>query len=217
MNASKAALNTKRKLPKGRHPLTRAAVATSQRARMLEALAQAVAEKGYAATTVADVVERAWVSRKTFYEMFPDKEACFLAAYDDGREFLLQRIREALHDIPVADWRARAQLSVQAYLKALAERPAAAWTYSIEVFAAGPKALARHAQIMQHWVAQWRGLQRSARLTKPANGEGGELRLRALVGGIEELVRECLRTRGAARLPDMAAPIASIAIAAIGG
>ncbi len=210
-------MRSKRRLPKGRHPLTREVVAASQRARMLEAMAQAVAQKGYAAATVADVVERAWVSRKTFYEMFPDKEACFLAAYDDGREFLLRQIREALRDIPEGDWRNRAEVSVQAYLKALAEHPDAAWTYSIEVFAAGSKALERHAQVMQHWVTQWRRLQQSARLTKPALGDGGELRLRALVGGIEELVRECLRSRGAKNLPELATPIASIAIAAIAG
>ncbi|MGH8530063.1 MAG: TetR/AcrR family transcriptional regulator [Nevskiales bacterium] len=217
MIASRAALRARQRLPKGRHPLTRQAVASSQRARLLAAMAQTVAEKGFAATTVADVVERAWVSRKTFYEMFPDKEACFLAAYDDGREFLLLRIRDALQDLPEGDWRARAKRSVQAYLEALAERPEAAWTYSIEVFAAGSKALERHAQIMQHWVTQWRRLQQSARLTKPATSEHGELRLRALVGGIEELVRECLRSRGAKHLPALAAPIAVIAVAAIGG
>src|SRR5882724_3806888 len=65
------------RLPSGRHGLAREAVVASQRGRLLDAMAEVVAEKGYQATTVADVVERAGVSRRTFYEQFPDREACF--------------------------------------------------------------------------------------------------------------------------------------------
>src|SRR5215218_10272373 len=54
-----------RTLPRGPHQLAREVVAASQRGRMIEAMAEAVAEKGYPATTVADVVSRAGVSRKT--------------------------------------------------------------------------------------------------------------------------------------------------------
>jgi AcrR family transcriptional regulator len=198
------------KLPKGRHPLTRQAVAASQRARMLDALALAVAEKGYAVTSVADVVERAWVSRRTFYEIFPDKEACFLAAYDEGKEYLLGSIREALRGLPEKDWRARSSASIRAYLRALAARPAAAWAFSIEVFGAGSKALARHAAIIERWVAQWRRLRQ---LAKPGRASASEdARLRVLVGGIEELVRECLRTRGAGHLEELAPSISAIAV-----
>src|SRR5207245_1599883 len=116
-----------------------------------------------AETSVADVVEGAWVSRKTFYEMFPDKEACFLAAYDEGREYLRERIRAALKGLPEKDWRGRARVSIEAYLEALAARPAAAWAFSIEVFGAGSRALARHSEIIASWVAQWRRLRQLAR------------------------------------------------------
>src|SRR3954454_2857364 len=88
-------LESPRELPRGPHRLTREAVMASQRGRMLDAMAQAVAEKGYAATTVADVIAGAGVSRKTFYEQFRDKEDCFLAAYDTGVELLLGALREA--------------------------------------------------------------------------------------------------------------------------
>src|SRR5207253_2083261 len=57
-------------------------------------------ERGYPATTVADVVERAGVSRRTFYEQFADKEACFLAAYDVGLTAVLGRIKEAVEGVP---------------------------------------------------------------------------------------------------------------------
>src|SRR5690242_3020391 len=77
-----------------RHRTAREAVMASQRGRVLEAMVKAVAEKGYAATTIADVVARAGVSRRTFYEQFRDKEACFLAAFDTGVAFVRTRIEE---------------------------------------------------------------------------------------------------------------------------
>ena len=55
-------------------------------------MADAVAENGYAATTIADVVSRAGVSRKTFYEHFDGKQECFLALYDAGIAFLQTRV-----------------------------------------------------------------------------------------------------------------------------
>ena len=64
-------------LPRGRHGFTRAEVVASQRARMLDAMARAVAEHGYANTSVRDVITLAGVSRETFYEHFADKAACF--------------------------------------------------------------------------------------------------------------------------------------------
>src|SRR3954452_16599761 len=94
-------------LPSGRHRLTREAVEESQRGRLLFSVAQAVAEKGYAATTVADVVERASVSRRTFYEQFDSMEDCFLAAFNMGVEIVLGRLAEAAELIAADDWRAR--------------------------------------------------------------------------------------------------------------
>jgi AcrR family transcriptional regulator len=83
-------------LPRGRHAAPRAVVRSTQRARMLEAMVVAVADKGFARVAVADVVERAGVSRKTFYEQFANKEECFLAAYDAGVDGLMGAIDEAL-------------------------------------------------------------------------------------------------------------------------
>jgi AcrR family transcriptional regulator len=68
--------------PEGGWDGSRAAVWANQRARMLDAMARAVATKGYARVSVADVVQLAGVSRRTFYEQFRDKEDCFLVAYD---------------------------------------------------------------------------------------------------------------------------------------
>jgi AcrR family transcriptional regulator len=84
-----------RVLPRGPHRLAREVVDASQRGRLLDAMAHAVAEKGFGAVSVADVIARAGVSRKTFYVYFRDKLDCFLAAYDVGVEVLLATVREA--------------------------------------------------------------------------------------------------------------------------
>jgi AcrR family transcriptional regulator len=122
----------------------------SQRGRMLEAMAEAVAEKGYPATTVADVIGRAGVSRKTFYEQFRDKEDCFLAAYDTGVELLLDALRGAGSD--EEDLLERARKRTRAYLETLASEPAFARTFMIEVAAAGPAALARRDAVHERFA-----------------------------------------------------------------
>lgn len=70
-----------RRLPRGIASLPQDVVVLSQRARLVEATAHVVAEKGYAAATVADIIGRAGVSRATFYELYSDKEDCFLSCF----------------------------------------------------------------------------------------------------------------------------------------
>jgi len=126
-------------LPRGPHRLARDEVLASQRGRLLDAIAEAVAAKGYGATSVADVIERAGVSRRTFYEHFRDKEACFLAAYDTGVEILMATMRQG---DPIG-----------AYLGTLSAEPAFARTFLIEIAAAGPHALARRREVHDAFAA----------------------------------------------------------------
>src|SRR2546426_10159859 len=86
-------------LPRGRHSLSREQVRASQRARMLRAMVDAVAQKGYASTSVADVIGGARASRETFYEHFANKQDCFLAAYDEA----VHRLREAVQGAAAAE------------------------------------------------------------------------------------------------------------------
>jgi AcrR family transcriptional regulator len=92
-----------------------------QRARLLEAMVRAVAEKGYEQATVADAVRLARVSRGTFYELFESKEACLLAAYRVGNEVLEERIDAAIR--AAGDWREELRLGLRTYLHALDEDP----------------------------------------------------------------------------------------------
>src|SRR3954465_4697871 len=134
-----------RPLPRGPHNLARDDVRASQRQRMLDAMAVTVADKGYAATTVGDVVSGAGVSRKTFYEHFADKEECFLAAWDAGVQILFDAILAARDT--GSDPIGRMRAGLRAYLEKLAAEPAFARSFFIEVVAAGPRAEARRAEV----------------------------------------------------------------------
>jgi AcrR family transcriptional regulator len=129
-------------LPGGRHGLSPEVVASSQRQRLLFAMIEAVADNGYAATRVADVTARAGVSGKTFYEQYADKEACFLAAYDDALVTLLSATSEA-YEAADGSWPERVHAGMLALLELLRARPAAAKTCIVEVLAGGPRAIAR--------------------------------------------------------------------------
>lgn len=179
-----------RQLRPGRQPgISRDEVRASQRARLLEAVALAVIDKSYAATTVADVVRLSGVSRKTFYEHFSGTEDCFVAAYEAGRQRLFARVRAAVEPLPKHAWQARIEASLDAYLAQMDAEPAAAWVFSIEVMGAGKAALAARSAVLEHWIRQWRGL---ARIAQPHAVPSDETLL-ALVGGIEELVRAGLQ------------------------
>ena len=203
-------------MPSGRHGLTREAVAESQRGRLLFAMAEAVAEEGYAATSVSDVVERAAVSRRTFYELFPDKEACFLAAYDTGVEVILGQIRRDVGALPAVGWRERARTAVETYMRVLAGEPAFAWATHVEILAAGRRALERRAAILGVFTEVWR------RFHEVARAEDATLRVlpedayRTLTGGLEELVRDRLRTQGAQSLPAYAEAVLHAALSLLG-
>ena len=153
-------------------------------------MAEAVASRGYASATVADVVERAGVSRKTFYEHFSDKEECFLAAYDAGVEVVLAAIRDARG----ADetWPGRLRARVRAYLETLAAEPAFTRTFMIEVFAAGEAALERRARVLDRFAGLLRELHEQARRDVPELPEVPDLVFAASVGAVNELVTACV-------------------------
>ncbi len=204
------------RLPSGRHGLTREAVAASQRARLIDAMAHIVAEKGYGATTVADVVERAGVSRRTFYEQFADKEASFLAAYDAGLAAVLAHIRQAAEADADAGWRERARSGVEAFLALLASEPAFARALQVEILTAGPAALDRRAGMLTMFSGVWRNVHERARAEDPALPPLPDEVFTTLAAGLEELVRDCIRTRGPAEVPDLADPILRTVFAIFG-
>lgn len=205
----------RRPLPRGPHGLTREHVQSSQRTRLLDAMAEVVARKGYPAVTVGDVVGGARVSRKTFYEHFSGKEECFLAAYDAGAELLLERLEaaEAGHQ----DWAGRMRAGVRAYLRTLAERPAFARTFLLEITAAGARALDRRAEVHRRFASRLVRLQCEARAERPELPPLPDPVALALVGGVAELVSERVRLGRTAELPELEPALLHLHAAVLGG
>jgi AcrR family transcriptional regulator len=154
----------------------------SQRARLLEAMVRAVAEKGYEAATVADAVRLARVSRGTFYEQFASKEACLLAAFQAGYEVLEQRIGEAVRGAP--NWREELRLGFRAYLRTLESDPLFARMYLIEAHVVA----AEREQVLQRFAARYaRTFAKSGRAVPPQEA------LFVLAVGVHELASSRVR------------------------
>lgn len=185
-------------LPGGHHGLSADEVAASQRQRIVAAMRAAVEEQGYADTSVADVIKRAGVSRKTFYAQFVDKEDCFLAIYGEQMERLHALARDAFD--AQDEWVPALRAGLAALLNALAYEPAVARTCFVDVLAAGPRAAeARNAAMGE--------LERILELGGPAgDGETAD-RPRALgmsmVGGLGEVLYQQVVAGEAERLPAM--------------
>lgn len=155
---------------------------------MLDAVVAAVAEKGFAEMTVADVVARAGVSRRTFYEHFEDKLDCFLSAYVVHADMLLADVEASLAQ---AAGGARLRAGLHGYLTHLAARPLFARVLTIDILGAGPRALEVRELYRERFAANWRSV------------SGDEDVLRALVGGIAELVQARILAGEADSLPEL--------------
>ena len=203
-------------LPRGRYAAPRPVVREAQRARMLSAMVQAVGDKGYARVAVADVIERAGVSRKTFYEQFANKDDCFLAAYDASVDELLAKIDDALEAI-APDWFAAHRAAVETYLDTLAGGPAFAKALLIEVLGAGPEALSRRAAVEQRFAEQLENVHRRARQDIPEIPEVPPHTFLAAVGAVNELVTAHVLEHGAQTLPELADAIVDVQLALLVG
>ena len=211
-----AAPNVLRVLPKGRNAAAREVVWESQHLRMLEALAAAVAENGYGPTAVADVIARAGVSRKTFYEHFANKEDCFLAAYDAGVDALLGAIDDAVN-AAAPDWLEAARAGLSVYLHVMAANPDFARTYMIEVNAAGPAAAERRAAVHERFAEQMARGHRLALSDLPELTPPAPYVYRACVGAVNELVTAHIRAFGPERLPELLPVLLDVHLSLLSG
>ena len=172
-------------------------VARSQRERLLEAAVRVVAAKGYGAMTIGDLTKRAGVSRTTFYELFDDKEQCFLAAYDNAVGVLVRRVMAA-YEVP-GEWPERAAAGLAALLEVLAEEPELARLSLVDIGNAAPAAQRRYRAAVQRltplfeegrdYAPGGRGL--------PANTS------RMAIGGVTGLIADELVAGRAERLPQL--------------
>jgi AcrR family transcriptional regulator/DNA-binding MarR family transcriptional regulator len=117
-----------------------------QRTRILEAMAEMTVEWGAGAVTVSHVVARAGVSRRTFYEMFPDREACLLAAFDLGVERARARVGPAY--TAQARWRDGIRVGLATFLSFLEDEPALGRLCVVHSLGGGADVLSRRAEVL---------------------------------------------------------------------
>lgn len=175
--SAKGGATRARKQP-GATRLGRNHVSQIQRARMITAMVDVASERGLANATVAHVVARSGVSRRTFYEMFNDREDCFLAALDEGVALGWQYVREAYD--PARKWRERIRSALVAVLEFLEAEPALGRVCVVETLGAGPAVLERRRAIIAQLTAvvdEGRREGRASATLPPLTAEG-------VVGGV---------------------------------
>ncbi len=182
--------------------------ATDHRRRLLEAMGRCVAAKGYAETTIADVVGEAAVSRRTFYEHFPNKSDCLIALYEAASHQALKVLRSAID--PTAPWQAQIELALSAYLGCVGANPVLLRTLFIEILGMGPAGLAARRRINQHLANFMLQVTGSDATTTPLTPEMAM----AVVGGINELVLQCMERNEVGQLQALVGPASQLVRAA---
>jgi AcrR family transcriptional regulator len=177
-------------LPRGRHKIPREEVRASQRDRLLRAMAEIVSAEGYEAATVPKVVAAARVSTNAFYELFPDKTACFIALCDHGSEDLFaEMVRFA--DEP--DWLTSLDRGLDMYLRWWRDRAALTRAYLVELPAAGRRAIEFRASQQERFAAVTRYLADWARRDDPSLPPISEVALAVAVDAPTEVVSREVR------------------------
>jgi AcrR family transcriptional regulator len=191
-------------LPRGRHRLPSEQVSDDQRRRILRAMVAVVAEQGFAATTVAEVVRRAKVSRTSFYAQFADREACFVAAIAAGRRLLVDAVSTAVQDQPVsASDVDLLRAGLRAYLAFLRDEPAFATAFYLELPSVGRQGGERLAEARSKLTARTAVWHSRARTRHPDWPQVPAEVYRALTAATEELVSARVRAGEADRLPEL--------------
>jgi AcrR family transcriptional regulator len=158
--------------------LGRERVIEIQRARLLTALFEVSAERGAGNVAVAHIVERAGVSRRTFYELFADREECFLAGIDDA---LARATRYVFDEYePDAPWVERVRTALIGLLSFLDAEPGAARLLVVGSLAGGASALTRRQNVFLSIIS----LVDQGRLESKAGAELPPLTAEGIVGGV---------------------------------
>jgi AcrR family transcriptional regulator len=176
-----------------------------RRGRILWALASCMAEKGYQATTVADIARAAHVSKSVVYAHFRDKEHCLLELYSRANDKVLATVRGAQEDARATGlpWRERLRAGIGAYMGALAAGPDVAWAALVEVQAAGRPALALRREVFDRYVDLICSVAAELADEHPEDVRPVDRALvLAAVGGINELMLARVERNETERLPE---------------
>jgi AcrR family transcriptional regulator len=206
-----APIEVPRVLPRGRHKLDPQLVAASQRARLLEAVNELVAEKGYVAVTISDIVTRAGIAKRTFYEHFPDKMQCFLTALDATTRALIEESNRFFR--LTGSIQARCDAAMRGFLALLAARPNTARVLYLEAVAAGPEGAERWIVLHEMFANNIIRLSREAQAIRPEARVLSETHALAVVGALHGLIYRSIKTHGPERLLELADELVPLAVA----
>lgn len=158
------------------------------------ALIGAIGERGYTATTVADIVARAGVSRKTFYQHFAGKQECFLVVYDAITAEGMRRVQSAYY--ATNGWPDRAESAIRVLFESAIENPDALRLIMVEIGAVGRTGIEHRELVM----AQYARFMRDGLDLAPGKGTVPDITLRAVVGGVNRVLYARLYDRQHGRL-----------------
>ena len=177
-------------------------------------MAQACANKGFAATTIADIAADAKVSKRTFYEHFDSKADCFIALYESASARALSVLRDQV-DVS-RDWHEQVERALSAYFQALAVSPVLLRTLFIEILGLGAEGLAARRRVNQE-LADFIVSVASQCSAVGTNTALTESDATGLVGALNELVLQAIENDRADRLGDLIAPSARLVRIVIDG
>jgi AcrR family transcriptional regulator len=200
-------------LPRGRHKLPAHVVRASQRERLVQAMLDSVAERGYEATTVPQVVAAARVSRNAFYELFADKLDCFLALCDEAATEMLDTL---LAQATREDWVAALRSGTALYLRWWREHPAFSRAYFLELPSAGPRAIDQRDGAYARFREMFEALGAWARLRQPELAPLDPVVPRLLVVATTELVAEEVRAGRVDRLEELTEQLVAVMVKLLG-
>jgi AcrR family transcriptional regulator len=178
-------------------------LADLQRARLLSAMFDVATERGAANVTIAHVVERSGVSRRTFYELFEDREDCFLAAFEQAIGFAGERVLPAYR--LEGKWRERIRAALSALVAFLEDEPVIGRLLVIESLAGGQRTLERRAQLIALITSAIDEGREEAKVPSPA-----PLTAEGIVGGVLAVIQSRLVEADDGSLIDLINPLMSM-------
>lgn len=198
----------RRVLPRGRNAVSREIVRLSQRERLLEAMTELAAVKGFAAVTIADLVAHAGVAKPTFYEHFADKQACFLAVYDGILGAGIAAINDALD--PAASVEERVVHGIRALLTFMAADDSRARFFLLEAGSAGDAAMDRVTMAHRAFADYYISLREQVREHAPEYPPVSPVRAQAIVGAVNEPMCGILRDGTADQILELEGEIVAV-------
>jgi AcrR family transcriptional regulator len=169
--------------------------------RLLQAMAAVVQKKAYTAITIADIVQAAGVSKRSFYEQFESKEACFLALYRAASASALRTLRETVS--PGEGWQTQVEQGLHAYLSHLAAGAGLLRALFIDIHDLGEPGAKARREVMHGLAGFMLDTVNSSPRASSTSASFTPALAMAAVGGVNELILMAIEANEVERLADL--------------